>query len=77
MRELLSERPPQAPADAPGLILCLLERGWSQAEIARRLPASPRSVSDWAQGKRQPDKRHMAMLARLVRAVLAREQGQE
>ena len=58
-----------APADVPGLLHDLMERGLTQAEIGRRLGAVPHTVCDWVSGKRKPDMRHAAMLDRLWREV--------
>jgi transcriptional regulator with XRE-family HTH domain len=56
-----------AGVNAPRLILLLLERGLSQAEIARRIGSTPRTVSRWACGHAVPDRKYSAMLAKLER----------
>lgn len=40
------------------------DRGWSQAEVGRRIGAHVTSISDWERGANAPSGRHVVALAR-------------
>ena len=41
------------------------ERGWSQTELARRMPVTQPSVADWESGRKTPSMKNMVRLAKL------------
>lgn len=42
------------------------ERGWSQAELARRMPVTQPSVADWESGRKVPSMKNMVRLVKLL-----------
>ncbi len=43
-----------------------LERGWSQAELARRMPVTQPSVAEWESGRKTPNMKNLVRLAKLL-----------
>jgi transcriptional regulator with XRE-family HTH domain len=44
----------------------LTEKGWSGAELARRLKITPGAVNKWVNGKAKPTRTHIPRLARAL-----------
>lgn len=42
------------------------ERGWSQAELARRISVTQPSVAEWESGRKAPSMKNMMRLAQLL-----------
>ena len=42
------------------------ERGWSQTELARRMPVTQPSVAEWESGRKAPSMKNMVRLAKLL-----------
>ena len=42
------------------------ERGWSQADLARRMPVTQPSVADWESGRKVPNMKNLVRLAKLL-----------
>jgi transcriptional regulator with XRE-family HTH domain len=45
----------------------LAESGWSDRELARRVGVSPTTVSNWIEGKRDPRRKELLALSRVIR----------
>lgn len=42
------------------------ERGWSQAELARRMSVTQPSVAEWESGRKAPNMKNLVRLAKLL-----------
>ena len=42
------------------------ERGWSQAELARRISVTQPSVAEWESGRKAPSMKNLMLLAKLL-----------
>ncbi|MEO7623378.1 MAG: helix-turn-helix transcriptional regulator [Gallionella sp.] len=42
------------------------EQGWSQAELARRIPVTQPSVAEWESGRKAPSMKNLMRLAQLL-----------
>lgn len=60
--------------DAEAAIQTLMEHGYTQSDVARTLAVRVQTVWAWAHGNMQPGPKNSAMLARLVRLVLAADE---
>lgn len=43
-----------------------IERGWSQAELARRMSVTQPSVAEWESGRKAPSMKNLVRLAKLL-----------
>ena len=43
-----------------------LERGWSQAELARRMSVTQPSVAEWESGRKAPNMKNLVHLSKLL-----------
>lgn len=48
-----------------------IARGWTQAQLAERMPVHHRAIYFWESGKRQPNARHLQRLCEVLGVSIA------